>query len=132
MRSGARPKQDKQASGKTKPRKKGYVTPRKGTRTSPRKAVGKKGWTPNPSPQKRGQSPRTPVKTPVKKGNKTSAISTPTKATWTTEKEETLAQEWKEHEYLYNLKLDDYRDNRKKEIALQKIASKIDVTGKVI
>lgn len=38
---------------------------------------------------------------------------------------------WREKKFLYNLRLDEYRDNRKKEITLQRIASKIDGTGKL-
>lgn len=49
---------------------------------------------------------------------------------WTDEKEEILIAGWEEHEYLYNMKLKDYKNPAKKQAAYESIAAKIGTTVK--
>lgn len=139
------------------PKGKSIKKPNQPTRTSPRKAVkknaskrssvkaSKSSQRSTPSPQSRSRSPRTPVKkrhgtpkgtpkkgTPKKGKSKSgSGSSTPCKSAviWDIEKEEEMVRKWKENEFLYNLRHADYRDSRKKEITLQRIAGELDCTG---
>lgn len=70
-----------------------------------------------------------PKKSPSKK-KKTPASSPVKSPIWTVKMEDKLLEMWEEEEHIYNLQHPSYRDSRKKFLTLQRMAAKLDVTGK--
>lgn len=75
----------------------------------------------------------TPKRTPARKKILPSdSENSPWKGpTWTAENEELLVELWEEEEHLYNLRHEDYRDPRKKVLALQRIAAALEMSGEL-